>query len=84
MAKFISCRNPVSGASLKRRLSGTVVFHHNGSWEDVKFVRVHGGWTRERVDICSSPVVEVVVSSAAVADECNHAFGCAQSWAEVY
>ena len=81
MAKFISRRNPVSVASLKRRSLGTVVRHHNGRWEDVEFVRVHGGWLRSRVDVTSEPSV---VSSAVVANECNHAFGCRESWAEVY
>ena len=81
MAKFISSRNPISVRSLKRRSIGAVVRHHNMN-EDVKFVRVHGGWLRERTDFTGlSPVV---VSSAAVADECNHAFGCSDSWAKVY
>ena len=81
MAKFVSHSNPVSVRSLKRRVVGSVVRHHNVN-EDVKFVRVVGGWRREREDFTGlSPVV---VSSAAVAAECNHAFGCASSWAKVY
>ena len=81
MNRFISRRNPISVGALKRKEIGTVAFHHNGRWEDVKFSRVHGGWVRERVDVDDRPEV---VSSAAVADECNHAFGCKESWAEVY
>ena len=82
MARYVSRVNPISVASLKRKEIGTVAFHHNGRWEDVKFSRVHGGWLRERTDVTSeSPVI---VTSAAVADECNHAFGCKDSWAEVY
>lgn len=78
---FISRRNPVSASSLKRKPLGTVVRHHNGAWEDVEFTRVSGGWLRERVDVTSE---REVVSSAAVADECNKAIGCRQSWAEIY
>ena len=82
MAKFVSFRNPVSARVLKRKPLGTVARHHNGSWEDIKFTRVRGGWRREREDFIGlSPEV---VSSAAVARECNHAFGDATSWAKVY
>ena len=82
MAKFISRKNPVSVRSLKRRALGTVVRHHNGAWEDVKFTRTRGGWLRERTDFTGlSPVV---VSSAAVAAEANSAVGCKESWARVY
>ena len=80
MAKYVSRRNPVSVRSLKRRPCGSVVRHHG--YEDVRFVRIHGGWKREREDFTGlSPVV---VSSAAVAAECNSAMGCADSWAKVY
>ena len=82
MAKYISRRAPVSACALKRRSVGAVVVHHNGRWEDVKFVRVYGGWLRSREDVTSE--LPEVVSSAAVAAECNHAFGCAESWAKVY
>ena len=82
MAKFVSRRAPVSVRSLKRKPLGTVVRHHNGNWEDVKFTRVVGGWLRSREDFAGlSPVV---VSSAATAAECNTAMGCAESWAKVY
>ena len=79
---FISRRNPITARALKRRPHGTIAFHHNGVWEDVEFVRVHGGWKRSRTDVTSETTK--VVSSATVADECNHAFGCKESWAEIY
>ena len=82
MARFVSSRNPVSVASLKRRELGAVVRHHNGNWEDVKFTRVHGGWLRSREDF--NGLRPEVVSSSVVADECNRAVGCADSWAKVY
>ena len=81
MTKFVSRRAPISARALKRKPVGTRAFHHNGTWEDVSFVRVSGGWLRQRVDISDRPEV---VSSADVARECNHAFGCRESWAEVY
>ena len=81
MAKFVSSRNPVSVRALKRKPTGSVVRHHNVN-EDVLFTRVTGGWLREREDFAGlSPEV---VTSAAVADECNTAVGCADSWAKVY
>lgn len=81
MARFVSSHNTVSTRSLKRRPLGSVVVRHSG-YEDVRFTRVHGGWRRERVDFVGlSPVV---VTSAAVAAECNHAVGCKESWARVY
>ena len=82
MAKYISRKNTVSARSLKRRPLGTVAVYHNGSWEEVKFTRVHGGWLRERTDFAG--LRPVVVSSAAVAAECNRAIGCKDSWARVY
>lgn len=81
MAKFISRRNPVSVASLKRRPLGAVVRRYS-SEETVKFTRVTGGWLRSREDF--SGLSPEVVSSAAVAAECNGAVGCASSWARVY
>ena len=81
MAKFVSSKNPISANTLKRKQAGSVVISHS-AWEDVRFERVHGGWKREREDVTSER--PEVVSSAAVADECNHAFGCAESWAKVY
>ena len=81
MAKFVSRRAPVSARSLKRKPTGSVVRRHGGR-EDVRFTRVHGGWRRERTDFTGlSPEV---VSSAAVAAECNTAVGCRDSWARVY
>ena len=81
MAKFVSRSNPVSTRSLKRRASGAVVRRHS-AWEDVKFTRVAGGWLREREDFTG--LRPEVVSSAAVAAECNCAYGCRESWAKVY
>ena len=81
MARFVSSRNVVSTRSLKRRPVGAVVRRHGGR-EDFKFTRVVGGWLRAREDVTSER--PVVVSSAAVARECNTAVGCADSWAKVY
>ena len=82
MAKYVSRSNPVSVRSLKRKALGAVVRHHNGAWEDVLFTRVVGGWRREREDF--SGLRPEVVSSAAVAAECNTAVGWADSWAKGY
>ena len=82
MAKFISSMNPISVRALKRKSIGSVIRHHNGNWEDVRFTRVHGGWSRQRTDF--SGLSPEVVTSAAVAAECNTAVGCADSWAKVY
>ena len=81
MAKYVSRSNPVSIASLKRKSVGSVALLHGGR-EDVLFTRVHGGWRREREDFTG--LRPVVVSSAAVAAECNTAVGCRESWAKVY
>ena len=81
MAKYVSRSNPASVRSLKRRPYGSVALLHGGR-EDVKFTRTNGGWKRERVDFVG--LRPVVVSSAAVAAECNGAVGCADSWARVY
>ena len=82
MARFVSRNNTISASSLKRRSIGSVIRHHNGRWEDVRFTRVTGGWLREREDFAGlSPEV---VSSADVARECNRAVGCKDSWARVY
>ena len=81
MAKFVSSRNPVSVASLKRKPAGSVVVRHGGH-EDIKFTRIAGGWKRQRMDVTSEH--PSVVSSAEVARECNGAVGCKESWAKVY
>ena len=81
MAKFVSRRAPVSTRALKRRPCGSVVRRHGGR-EDVRFTRVVGGWRRERTDVTSEH--PTVVTSAAVAAECNTAVGCKDSWAKVY
>ena len=81
MARFVSSKNPVSSKALKRKPIGAIVTRHGGR-EDVRFTRVAGGWLRSRVDVTSeSPTV---VSSVAVASECNSAVGCKESWARVY
>ena len=79
MGKFVSRRAPVSSRALKRKPHGTVAVHHNGTWENVRFTRVHGGWLRES-DVTS----ERVVTSVQVAAECNKAFGFKESWACIY
>ena len=81
MARYVSRRNPVSAASLKRKALGTVAVRHCGR-EDVRFTRMAGGWLRERTDV--NWVRSEVVTSAAVAAECNRSVGCAESWAKVY
>ena len=81
MTKFISRKNPVSARSLKRRPLGAVVRHHS-EWETVCFTRTRGGWRRERTDFVG--MTPEVVTSVQVARECNHAFGCKDSWAKVY
>ena len=82
MARYVSSRNPISVRSLKRRPLGAVVVR-NWNFGEVRFTRVKGGWLAEREDsVWVSPVE--VVSSAAVAAECNKAVGCKESWAKVY
>ena len=81
MAKFVSQRNPISTNALKRKPTGSVVIRHGGR-EDMQFIRIHGGWRCERTDVTSEKVT--VVSSSAVAKECNTAVGCKSSWARVY
>ena len=81
MARFVSSNNPVRVRALKRKPLGAVVLRHYGR-VDVRFTRVHGGWTSEREDF--SGLRPTVVTSAAVAAECNSAVGCRESWAKVY
>lgn len=80
MARFVSKKNPVSTGALKRKAAGSVVIRHGGR-ENVKFTRVEGGWRRKRMDISEATTV---VTSAAVANECNRSVGCRESWARVY
>ena len=80
MARFVSKKNPISSSALKRKPAGSVVIRHGGR-EDVRFTRVSGGYKRERMDVTERPSV---VSSIAVASECNTAMGCKFSWARVY
>ena len=81
MTRFVSSCNPISAGTLKRKPTGSVVTRHGGR-EDVKFVRVNGGWLRLRVDVTSEH--PELVSSVEVARECNGAVGCKESWAKVY
>ena len=81
MARFVSSSNPVSARTLKRKSVGSVVLR-SSAWEDVRFTRVVGGWLRSRMDVTSER--PTVVTSATVADECNTAMGCRESWAKVY
>ena len=81
MARFVSSRNPISSKALKRKSISSLTILRSG-YEDVRFTRVEGGWKREREDFIGlSPTV---VSSAAVAEECNRVMGCKESWARVY
>ena len=82
MAKYISRRSPVSAASLKRKPVGTVVVHH-WTYGEARFTRVHGGWLYEREDSVWVKPAEVV-SSTDVANVCNRAIGCKESWARIY
>ena len=81
MGKFVSQNNPISSKALKRKSLGSVVVRHGGR-EDVHFTRVTGGWIRIRTDITSEN--PTIVPSTDVADECNSAVGCKESWAKVY
>ena len=82
MARYVSRVNPVSANAIKRKPVGAVIRHHN-EWEDTRFTRVSGGWLKEREDFVGISTAEVV-SSAAVANECNKAVGCKESWARIY
>ncbi len=82
MARYVSRNNTVSATTLKRKPAGSVVVHH---WTlgEARFTRVHGGWLEEREDsVWIAPAK--VVSSSAVAKECNKAIGCKESWACIY
>ena len=81
MTRFVSSCNPISAGTLKRKPHGSVIIYHGGR-EDVHFTRIKGGWIRVRTDITSE--TPSVVSSDVVADECNTAMGCRESWAKVY
>lgn len=80
--RYISRRNTISVSSLKRKPKGSVVVHHWALGE-VRFTRVNGGWLSEREDSVWVAPAEVV-SSVAVAEECNRALGCKESWAGIY
>ena len=78
MARYVSHKNPISANTLKRKPTGSVVVHH-WSYGGARFTRVNGGWLAEREDRPAE-----VVSSDVVADECNRAIGCKESWARIY
>lgn len=82
MARYVSRVNPVKANALKRKPKGSVVVHH-WTYGEARFTRVSGGWLAEREDSVWVKPAEVV-SSASVADECNKAVGCKESWAKVY
>lgn len=82
MARYVSRVNPVSVASLKRKSLGTVVVHH-WTYGEARFTRVHGGWLYELEDSVWVRPAEVI-SSADVANVCNRAIGCKESWARIY
>ena len=80
--RYVSRRSPVSVASLKRKTLGTVVVHH-WSYGEVRFTRVNGGWLAEQEDsVWVKPAV--IVTSTDVANVCNRAIGCKESWACIY
>ena len=81
MTRFVSSRNPISANTLKRKPIGSLTIIRSG-YEDINFTRIEGGWKRERTDVTSEK--PTVVSSVAVADECNKVIGCHESWAKVY
>lgn len=80
--RYVSRRNTVSVASLKRKPKGSVVVHH-WSYGEVRFTRVSGGWLAEQEDSVWVKPAEVV-SSSDVANVCNRALGCKESWACIY
>lgn len=82
MARYVSRVNPVSANTLKRKPKGSVVVHR-WTYGEVRFTRVNGGWLAEQEDsVWVKP--EQVVSSADVANVCNRALGCKESWARIY
>lgn len=82
MARYVSRVNPVSANALKRKPHGSVVVHR-WSCGEARFTRVEGGWLYECEDSVWVHPAEVV-SSADVANVCNRALGCKESWARIY
>jgi len=80
--RYASRKNPIASNTLKRKPLGSVVVHH-WSYGEVRFTRVNGGWLAEQEDSVWIKPTEVV-SSALVADVCNRALGCKESWACIY
>ncbi len=82
MARYVSQKNPIASNTLKRKGIGSVIVHH-WTYGEARFTRVNGGWLCEREDsVWVSPAE--VVSSSSVANECNKAIGCKESWACIY
>ena len=82
MTRYVSRRNPVSVNALKRKPKGSVVVHH-WNYGEARFTRVNGGWLYEHEDSVWVKPAEIV-SSTDVANVCNRAIGCKESWAKVY
>ena len=80
--RYVSRRNPIASNTLKRKTLGTVVVHH-WSYGEVRFTRVNGGWLAEQEDSVWVKPAEVVTSTD-VANVCNRALGCKESWARIY
>ena len=80
--RYVSRRNPIASNTLKRKTLGTVVVHH-WSYGEVRFTRVNGGWLAEQEDSVWVKPAEVVTSTD-VANVCNRALGCKESWACIY
>ena len=80
--RYVSRRNPIASNTLKRKTLGTVVVHH-WSYGEVRFTRVNGGWLAEQEDSVWVKPAEVVTSTD-VANVCNRAIGCKESWACIY
>ena len=80
--RYVSRRNPIASNTLKRKTLGTVVVHH-WTYGEVRFTRVNGGWLAEQEDSVWVKPAEVV-SSFDVANVCNRALGCKESWACIY
>jgi len=82
MTRYVSRRNPVSVNALKRKSLGTVVVHR-WSYGEARFTRVKGGWLYELEDSVWVKPAQVI-SSTDVANVCNRALGCKESWACIY
>lgn len=82
MARYVSRVNPISANTLKRKPKGSVVVHR-WTYGEARFTRVEGGWLYECEDSVWVKPAEIV-SSSDVANVCNRALGCKESWARIY